>query len=141
MSAASQLMQAIYAHLQGDSGFMVRLGAGVISDRLRERVSLPAVIFSEIDSRDFSTASENGEEHFLTLTIWGDGKSRKESQALAASVKHLLDDAALALGADQHLVTLRFLQERAGREKGKAEQSVSLRFRAVTEALPEPDGP
>lgn len=140
MSAASELMQAIYTKLTGDSAFVVQLGSGVVTDRLLEKKVLPCVVFAEVDSRDYSTASERGQEHFIRIDIWGEGQSRKQLQGLSHSIKQLLNDAALELGGGHRLVSLFFISERAARDKGKAEQLVSLRFRAVTEEAAVVDG-
>lgn len=135
MSAASQLLQALYGRLKSESAFAELLGDGVVAERLMERGRLPAVIFAEVDSRDNSTASEGGEVHFISIDIWSDGTSRMQAQKLAAFTRQLLVDAALDLGPDHHLVGFYFLDEKTGRDKGKAEHSIRLRFRAVSEPV------
>lgn len=136
MGAANVLQKAIFEHLAADTDLSALLGGGIVSDRLHERVKLPAIILTEIDSRDFSTSTEKGEEHFVTIDIWTDGNSRKQALQLACVMRDCLDEAALDLGSNQHLVSLRFLDQRNGREKAKAEQSIRLRFRAVSEEVP-----
>jgi hypothetical protein len=137
MSAANAVMSAIYAALSGDAALSALLGGGVISDRLMERAKLPAIVLSAIDSRDYSTASEAGEEHFITLDIWADGQGRKAALTIAARVKALLHDVSLSLGSEHHLVAIRLMEQRSLRQKQRPEQSLSLRFRAVTETVSE----
>jgi hypothetical protein len=137
MSAASAVMSAVYTALSGDAALGALLGGGVISGRLMERAKLPAIVLSGIDSRDYSTASEDGEEHFITLEIWAEGLGRKAALSIADRAKALLHDVDLSLGSEHHLVAIRLIEQRSVRPKQRPEQSLSLRFRAVTEAIGE----
>lgn len=132
MTAANALMTAIHARLTGDAGLMTLLGPGGIHDRLLPRPVLPAIVFGEIETRDFSTSTEKAEEHVLTLEIWSQGEGRRRAQELAARVTVLLDDAVLAVEGAV-LVNLLRMSTRSRREPKTKFYLCELRFRAVTE--------
>lgn len=131
MSAANALLQAIFARLTGDAA-LVALNPGGIVDRLLPRAVLPCIVIGDLESRDYSTATEKAEEHFLSLQIWSDANGRKGAGEIAARVKNLLDDAALSI-AGVSLVNLQLLSIRSRREAKTRNFVAEMRFRAVTE--------
>lgn len=132
MTAANALMQAIHARLAGDAGLSALIGPDGIRDRLLPRLRLPAIVFGELETRDLSTATEAGEEHFLTLEIWSEGEGRRQAQEIAGRVTALLDDVELAL-ENAVLVSLLSTGSRSRREPKTKAYLVELGFRAVTE--------
>lgn len=132
MSAANALLQAIHARLSGDAGLTALIGEDGIRDRLLPRQRLPAVVIGEFDTRDLSTATEAGEEHFVTLEIWTEGEGRRAALTIADRVRALLDNADLALDGAV-LVSLLATGSRSRREPGTRAYRVEMRFRAVTE--------
>jgi hypothetical protein len=132
MTAANVLLKAIHARLSGDAGLAAILGPDGVRDRLLPRPKLPAVVFGELETRDLSTATEGGEEHFLTLEIWSEGEGRRQAQEIAGRVTALLDDAALAVEGF-FLVSLLKTGGRSRREPKTKAYLVEVRFRAVTE--------
>lgn len=131
MSAANPLLSAIFVRLAGDVA-LVALTPGGVVDRLLPRGLLPSIVIGDLESRDYSTATEKAEEHFLLLQIWGDANGRKRAEEIAERVKILLDDAALPL-AGVSLVNLQFLSTRSRREPKTRNFLAEMRFRAVTE--------
>lgn len=132
MSAANALMQAIHARLSGDAALTAIIGADAIHDRLLDRPRLPCIVISELRSEDFSTATETGEEHFLTLEAWSAEQGQRQAQEIAGQLRALLHDADLAL-AGATLVNLQHRTTRARREPKSRRHVAELRFRAVTE--------
>jgi hypothetical protein len=132
MTAANVLLQAVHARLSGDAGLMAMIGPDGIRDRLLARPRLPAIVLGELETRDLSTATEPGEEHFLTLEIWSEGDGRRQAQEIADKVTVLLDDAALVL-QDAVLVSLLRIGTRSRREPKTKYFLAEMRFRAVTE--------
>ncbi|MDQ0133313.1 hypothetical protein J2T08_001214 [Neorhizobium galegae] len=132
MTAANALLQAIHQTLAGDAALATIIGADGIRDRLLPRAKLPCVVFGETETRDFSTASEAGEEHLLVLEIWSDGEGRRQAQEIAGIVRGLLHDAALALDGAV-LVNLLQVSSRTRREPKTKFTLTEMRFRAVTE--------
>jgi hypothetical protein len=131
VSAANPLLQAIFARLSGDAA-LVALTPGGIVDRLLPRAVLPSIVIGDLESRDYSTATEKAEEHFLSLEIWSDANGRKRVGEIAERVKTLLDDAALPL-VGISLVNLHLLSSRSRREPKTRNFLAEMRFRAVTE--------
>lgn len=131
MSAANVLLQAIFARLSGDAALMELIPGGIV-DRLLPRAILPLIVIDELESRDYSTATEKAEEHFLSLDIWGDVNGRRCAGEIAGRVKTLLDDAALPL-VGISLVNLQLLSSRSRREPKTRNFLAEMRFRAVTE--------
>ncbi|OAE38325.1 DUF3168 domain-containing protein [Agrobacterium tumefaciens] len=131
MTAANPLLRAIVKKLAGDVALTTLIPGGIV-DRLLPRGNLPCIVFDELDTRDYSTATEKAEEHFLTLHIWGDANGRRASGEIAARLKTLLDDAALPL-VGFSLVNLRLLSSRSRREPKSRNFVLEMRFRAVTE--------
>jgi Protein of unknown function (DUF3168) len=132
MSAENALMKAVFARLAGDAALVAQVGADGVRDRLLPRMRLPAIVFGEMETRDYSTATESGAEHFWTIEIWAEGEGRRTAEVLAARVKLLLADAALTLDGAV-LVNLLFQSSRSRREPKTKFSVIDLRFRAVTE--------
>ncbi|CDZ37503.1 DUF3168 domain-containing protein [Neorhizobium galegae] len=132
MTAGNALLQAIHQTLAADAALAAIVGADGIRDRLLPRPKLPCVVFGEMETRDFSTASEAGEEHLLVLEIWSDGEGRRQAQEIAGLVHALLHDAALALEGAV-LVNLQQVSMRTRREPKTKFYLAEMRFRAVTE--------
>jgi hypothetical protein len=132
MTAANELLQAIHAALAGDAGLTGLIGAEGIRDRLITGRKLPCVVIADLVSNDFSTSTEPGEEHFLTLQIWSDASGQRQVQQIAGIVRDLLQDASLSLSGHA-LVNLRHLSTKARREPRTRLFLAEMRFRAVTE--------
>ncbi|WP_037081021.1 DUF3168 domain-containing protein [Neorhizobium vignae] len=132
MTAGNALLRAIHQTLANDAALTAIVGADGIRDRLLPRAKLPCVVFGEMETRDFSTASEAGEEHLLVLEIWSEGEGRRQAQEIAGLVHGLLHDAALALDG-AILVNLLQVGTRTRREPKTKFYLAEMRFRAVTE--------
>ncbi|KRB50167.1 hypothetical protein ASE04_16510 [Rhizobium sp. Root708] len=134
MSAANELLTAIHARLTGDAELLGMIGEDGIRDRLVTGRKLPCVLIGEVVSNDYSTSTEGGEEHLLSLEIWIDAGGRKQAQQVASRLHALLQDAALDLG-QHHLVSLLHVRTQSRREAKTKLYVAELRFRAVTEPI------
>lgn len=132
MTAGNALLRAIHQTLANDAALTAIVGADGIRDWLLPRAKLPCVVFGEMETRDFSTATEAGEEHLLVLEIWSDGEGRRRVQEIAGLVHGLLHDAGLALEGAA-LVSLLQVSMRTRREPKTKFYLAEMRFRAVTE--------
>jgi hypothetical protein len=132
MSAAGALQKAVFAKLAGDAVLTALIGPDGVHDHLQARSHRPCVFIAGIDSRDASTASEEGEEHLVTLEVhMGEGGSRV-AQEIAARVRMLLDDVPLVL-AGFVLVSLLHQRTKTGRDAKAKGHVAEMVFRAVTE--------
>lgn len=132
--SAGALQQAVFERLGGDAGLTALVGENRIHDRLVEKAALPHVLFAAMDSRDWSTSTESGEEHTLRLEVWSDENGKRLVQSIAAAIKLALHDQPLALSGHR-LVNLRLVASVLKREPKSRRHQAALTFRAVTEPL------
>jgi hypothetical protein len=90
------------------------------------------VTLGETRIADYSTGTETGEEHQLTLHAWSRQGGHKEAHLIAGALLSALDEAPLSL-ADNHLVNFRFAVADVRREADGRTYHALVRFRAVTE--------
>jgi hypothetical protein len=132
MTAANTLLTTIHARLSGDVALVVLIGPVGIRDRLLPRPALPCIVFGDMETRDYSTVTEAGEEHRLTIEVWSQMEGRREAGEIADRVQVLLHDAPLAL-ASYELVSLMHIRTRTRRQPKTKLFCAELQFRAVTE--------
>lgn len=137
MSRAALLLgKAVAAALGGDAALARKLGApGRVLDRM-PKGGMPFLLLGPIDSRDYSTATEPGEEHRLTLEIWTGADHPALASEIAAAARAALDALAPDLGAGVTLCSLAHEATRARRVPAARALVTAITFRAVTE-----DGP
>lgn len=131
-AAANALVKALHQRLSSDPALTTIIGADSVRDRLLPRPQLPAIVFGDLETRDYSTDGDAGAEHLLTLEIWSDGEGRRQGQEIAGHVHDLLHDASLDLGSVV-LVNLLVTGMRTRREPKTKFYLVEMRLRAVTE--------
>jgi hypothetical protein len=132
MSAANELLTAICARLAADAELTALVGADGIRDRLVSGRRLPSIVIGDWTTSDYSTATEQSDEHRLTLEIWTDAAGRRQAEIIAARLHALLHDAALDLEG-HHLVSLLYLLTQTRREPKTRLHVAEMRYRAVTE--------
>jgi hypothetical protein len=81
---------------------------------------------------NFSSGSEPGLEHQLTLHAWSRQGGQREAHVIADALLQALDDAPLALSGHR-LVNFRFAVADVRREADGRTYHALVRFRAVTE--------
>ena len=133
-SAAWALQQAIFAALSADAELVSLLGGAHIYDDVPTRAKFPYVTFAQAQERDWSSGSEAGGEHILTLNVWSRGRGRKESSEIMSALRDALHDATLVLSGFR-LVNLRHELSDARRDPDGETWRGIVRFRAVTEPL------
>ena len=134
MPACAALRAAIHDALIADASLLSVLGGPKIYDEPPRAAAFPYVTLGEARMTDFSTGSEAGEEHQLTLHAWSRQGGHKEAHIIAGALLQALDDAALAL-ADHALINLRFSVADVRREADGRTYHALVRFRAVTEPV------
>ena len=131
-SASLALQSAIFSKLSSDAGVLSALGGARIYDDVPDRSAFPYVTFGQTLERDWSTGTEPGHEHTVTLHVWSRGSGRKETDIVMAAARDALHDQALAMTGFR-LVNLRHEFSDARREPdGDTYHGIS-RYRAVTE--------
>jgi len=131
-AASAALRAALHDALVADAALVNVLGGPKIYDEPPRGVAFPYVTLGESRIADFSTGSETGEEHQLTLHAWSREGGHKQAHLIAGALLSALDDAPLEL-ADNHLVNFRFAVGDVRREADGRTYHALVRFRAVTE--------
>ena len=134
-SPAWDLQKAIYAVLVDDVALVALLGSGRVYDDVPRGAPFPYVTFGPSTTRDWSTGTERGAEHLLTLRTWSKAGGEKETHEILEAVRAALHETSLSLDGHR-LVSLRHeMSDTTRGADGETYQGVA-RFRAVTEPQP-----
>lgn len=131
-SSAWSLQQAVFAALGADAALTALIGASRIYDDVPQGTPLPYLTFGQSTARDWSTGTEEGSEHVLTLHVWSQSKGKKQAHEIMNAVRAVLHDQPLTL-AGHRLVNLRHEFSESRREPDGDTIHGITRFRAVTE--------
>jgi Protein of unknown function (DUF3168) len=131
-STGWSLQRGIYQALAGSPALTALLGGVRIYDDPPQDASYPFITLGESALRDWSTGTEDGSEHLLTLHVWSRAGGKKQAHDILEAVKDAMHDKRLAL-IDHHLVNLRqeFSEVRPDVD-GHTYHGI-VRYRAVTE--------
>jgi len=130
--ASAALRAAVHDALTADAALTTLLGGAKIYDEPPRSAAFPYVTLGETRVADYSTGTEPGEEHQLTLHAWSRQGGHKEAHMIAGALLSALDEAPLSL-ADNHLVNFRFAVADVRREADGRTYHALVRFRAVTQ--------
>ncbi|HEV7255458.1 MAG TPA: DUF3168 domain-containing protein [Mesorhizobium sp.] len=133
MSAARALQKAIWEALRGDAALTALIGPEKVFDRVPPHTGFPYVSFGRTSVADWSTATEEGAEHLVTLHAWSKDKGRAGVLAVLERVRARLGEGVSTAG--HHLVNLTFLSVEAAFEDEAGVERGTIVFRAVTEPL------
>ena len=131
-AASAALRAAVHDALADDAALTALLGGPKVYDEPPRAAAFPYVTLGETRIADFSTGTESGAEHQLTLHAWSRQGGHKEAHLIAGALLAALDDAPLAL-TDHTLVNFRFAVADVRREADGRTYHALVRFRAVTE--------
>jgi Protein of unknown function (DUF3168) len=133
-SAALDLQKAIVLRLSGDVTLTGQLGGNKIYDHPAASAKLPYVSLGQTMAYDWSTASESGHEHFVTIHVWSRAGGRLEAHEIMEKIRLRLD----GLGAEllnHRLVLMRLEFEEVRFDVGEDGYHGMMRYRALTEVL------
>ncbi len=134
-TAAVALRAAIHDALIADTSLTSVLGGAKVYDEVPRAAAFPFVTLGDAQVADWSTATDAGEEHQITLNAWSRQGGHREAHVIAGALLQALDGAPLSL-ADHRLVNLRFALANIRRENDGRTYRAVVRFRAVTEPVP-----
>ena len=126
------LQQAMLAALAARATLTSLLGGAHVYDEVPRGAREPNVVFTTIETRDWSTNDQKAHENFVSLEVNSRSRSRQQVQAVIQEIESALDGAALAL-AGHRLVNLRCVFISAARPKSNQFFSATMRFRGATE--------
>jgi hypothetical protein len=132
-SVSLELQKAVFQTLSADGGLTALLGGSRIYNDVPRGAALPYVTLGESTVRDWSTGSDEGHEHLLTIAVWSRAYGEREVHQILAAVEAALDDAALTV-AGARLVNLRHEFSEIRRDADGETSRGLMRLRAVTEA-------
>jgi Protein of unknown function (DUF3168) len=136
MSSASwELQKAVHAALSANPALTGLLGGSRVYDDVPRGVEFPYVTLGESTVRDWSTGSEDGQEHVLSITVWSRATGEREVNQIMAVIRDALHDVALTV-AGHRLINLRQDFSDARRDADGETYRGLLRYRAVTEPAP-----
>jgi hypothetical protein len=131
MSGGWALQQALYGALTGDAGVAALVSTRIFDDVPRD-AALPYIVIGEDEESDWSTVTESGSEHSLTLHVWSRAAGYKEIKQICDAVRGALDGAAPPVSGF-YLIDLRFENTRTARQNDGRTYHAIMRFRAVLE--------
>src|SRR5680860_579631 len=130
--ASWALQRSIYQALANSSGLTALLGGVRIYDDAPQAASFPFITLGQSVIRDWSTGTEDGAEHSLTLHVWSRSGGKKQVQEIIEAIKAELHDQPLLL-ADHPLVNLRHEGSEARLDPAGDTFHGIVRYRAVPE--------
>ena len=131
-SASWSLQQSVFAKLTADATLLALLGAPRVYDDVPQGTDFPYLTFGQSTARDWSTGSDEGNEHILTLHVWSQANGKRQAHEIMGAVRGALHDQPLALSGHR-LVNLRHEFSEARRDPDGDTTHGIARFRAVTE--------
>jgi hypothetical protein len=131
-STGWSLQRGIYQALASSSNLGALLGRTRIYDDPPQAASYPFISLGQSLLRDWSSGTEDGAEHLLTLHVWSQAGGKKQVHEIIEAIKGALHDQPLAL-IDHDLVNLRHEFSEARRDPDGDTYHGIVRYRAVTQ--------
>jgi len=127
-----ELQKSLHSALVNDTALTSLLSGAKIYDDVPQGTPFPYVTIGESTVRDWSTGSEAGSEHILTLHVWSRAKGRKQVHEIIDVMTAKLHDMNLPVSGHT-LVNFRHELSEARRESDGETYHGIVRYRAVTE--------
>jgi Protein of unknown function (DUF3168) len=126
------LERGVYQALAGSVDLTTLLGGVRVYDDAPQAAPYPFITLGQSVVRDWSTDTEDGAEHDLTLHVWSRSGGKKQVHQIIEAIRTVLHDQPLTL-ADHHLVNLRHELSEARLDPDGDTFHGIVRYRAVTE--------
>jgi hypothetical protein len=130
--ASWALQRGVYQALAGSLDLTTLLGGVRVYDRAPQAAPYPFITLGQSVVRDWSTGTEDGAEHNLTLHVWSRSGGKKQVLEIIEAIKGVLHDQPLLL-PDHHLINLRHELSEARLDPDGDTFHGIVRYRAVTE--------
>ncbi len=134
VSASLALQAAIFSALTADVELTALVGAPRIFDDVPPGTPYPYITFGQTSERDWSTSTEPGSEHTVTLHVWSKERGRRQAHRIGMALRSALVETPLIL-IGHRLINLRHEFSESRRESDGETYRALVRFRAVTEPL------
>lgn len=133
-SSSWALQQALYAAVTGSASLAALIGPPRVYDDVPQGTPFPYLTLGQSTLRDWSTGTDDAEEHILTLHVWSRAGGRKVMHEVMDALRATLHDQPLALSGHR-LVNIRHEISEARRDPDGETYHGIVRFRAVTEPV------
>ena len=130
--ASWALQRGVYQALAGSLDLTTLLGGVRVYDDAPQAAPYPFITLGQSVIRDWSTGTEDGGEHNLTLHVWSRSGGKKQALEIIEAIRAVLHNQPLAL-ADHHLINLRHEFSEARLDPDGDTFHGIVRYRAVTE--------
>ena len=132
LGADHALQEAVFAVLVDDAILTDMLGGLKTFDHVPEGTAFPYVSFSNLTSRDGSTATEPAIECRLTLNVWSQELGKRQVLSIMQRIRTLLHDQNIAF-SEHTLVNLREEFADIAQQRNRKTFRGLIRFRAFIE--------
>jgi len=130
--ASWALQRGVYQALAGSLDLTTLLGGVRVYDHAPQAAPYPFITLGQSVIRDWSTGTEDGAKHTLTLHVWSRTGGKKQVLEIIEAIKAVLHDQPLML-PDHHLINLRHEFSEARLDPDGDTFHGIVRYRAVTE--------
>jgi hypothetical protein len=130
--ASWALQRSLYQALANSLELVSLLGGVRVYDDAPQSAPYPFITLGQSVIRDWSTGTEDGAEHSLTLHVWSRAGGKKQMQEIIEAIRAALHDKPLVL-QDHYLVNLRHEFSEARLDPDGDTFHGVVRYRAVTE--------
>jgi len=130
------LQEGVFQLLSNDAGVAAQVG-GRIYD-----APLPPIAETEPDGiyvtlgdetvRDWSTATDTGAQHMLTIGVYAPRRGFAEAKQVAGAISEALHAGTITMSRGR-VILLRFVAARTGRAEGDALRRIEMRFKVTLE--------
>ncbi len=134
-SPVLSLRRAIIEAAAADAELRALMGGLLrLYDELPRAAEPVYAVFGDVKAADWSTDLDRGHEQNLGIVVWSERGGARAALAVAERLAAILDDAPLALDGHR-LINLRVTELASERDEDTQLVRVTLRLRAVTEAV------
>ena len=129
-----QLRKAIRTCLCGNATLISRLGGPFVFDEPPRNQLPPYITFADVRSRDWSTSTDDGAEHIMTMDVWSRHNGVQEALEISALAAGVLETTVLS-PVNHRVVSLQLQTVDTRREANGRLSRARQIFRIVTEEI------
>jgi hypothetical protein len=130
------LQEGVFQLLSNDAGVAAHVGGRIYDAPLpSEAESEPDGIYVTLGDetvRDWSTATDNGAQHLLTIAVYAPRRGFAEAKQAAGAISDALQAGEINMSRGR-VILLRFVAARTGRGEGDALRRIEMRFQVTVE--------
>jgi len=134
MHSGAAIQEAVYSALVNAAGLTADLGGPFVHDDVPDRQKPPYVVIGKTVHSDWSTGTEAGAEHSITLDIWSRKNGRKQVFSIADQIATAMQTLQPSL-TGHHLVNLQLERLEISQDPNNGYYHGMQTFRAVTEPI------